>query len=358
MRFYLVGGAVRDELLGRPVEERDWVVVGGVPETLLKAGYRRVGREFPVFLHPRTHEEYALARRERKIAAGHTGFAADAGPEVALEEDLARRDLTINAMARDRQGRLIDPFNGQRDLQQRCLRHVTEAFAEDPLRVFRVARFAAVLTDFSVHPDTLAFMAGMAGALAELSAERVWREFHKALAGPAPQRFLEVLRACGCLASWLPELQDVTIDAAPDGPLARYASLGWTLGEADMGNLGRRLKAPKAFRELSRDIAARGRLLAQWRTADAVALDRALGAINAYRDGRRRDRTFAAIEHRFPGRMAAFRDLLAETERVLAERRRNWQTQSGAELGRRLRTERIALLKRLRRRNAPSPIPG
>ena len=355
MEVYLVGGAVRDGLLDRPVTERDWVVVGGAAEALLKAGYKRVGRDFPVFLHPQTHEEYALARTERKTAAGHTGFATDAGAEITLEADLARRDLTINAMARDSRGRLVDPFNGQRDLQHRCLRHVTEAFAEDPLRVFRVARFAASLEGFAVHPDTQAFMAGMAAALPELSAERVWQEFRKALAAPAPQRFLEVLIDCGCLTFWLPELRAAVIDTAPDGPLARYAGLGWTLEEADMSALGRRLKAPKAYLELAADIARWGGLLADWRMVDPAALNRALSAINAYRDRQRRDRTFAAIEDRFPNRMAALTNVLGRIAQTLAQRGRSWQGLPGVELGRRMRTERIALLARFQRRNSPPP---
>ncbi len=211
MKTYLVGGAVRDELLGLPVHERDWVVVGAREQDLLAQGYRRVGRDFPVFLHPDTHEEYALARTERKRGHGYTGFEVHASPEVSLEEDLRRRDLTINAMARDAEGRLIDPYGGQRDLEARLLRHVSPAFVEDPLRVLRVARFAAQLAmlDFRVAPETLELMREIVrqGELEALVPERVWLEMRKALSTPAPARFFEVLRACGALAVLFPELE-------------------------------------------------------------------------------------------------------------------------------------------------------
>jgi len=207
MKIYEVGGAVRDRLLGRPVADRDWVVVGGSPEAMLALGYRQVGRDFPVFLHPDTHEEYALARLERKQGQGYRGFAFDTGATVTLEEDLARRDVTINAMARDEQGNLHDPYGGQQDLAAGVLRHITPAFAEDPLRVLRVARFAARF-DFRIAPETLALMQQLAdsGELLTLSPERVWRELERALMETHPERFVEVLRACGALAPLLPEL--------------------------------------------------------------------------------------------------------------------------------------------------------
>lgn len=207
MKVYEVGGAVRDRLLGRPVADRDWVVVGATPDTLLEAGYRQVGADFPVFLHPETNEEYALARTERKSAPGHRGFEAHASPDVTLEEDLARRDLTINAMARDADGSLIDPFGGRTDLENGILRHVTPAFAEDPLRVLRVARFAARL-GFEVANETLELMRGIAssGELATLAPERVWNELRRALTETRPERFVEVLRACGACREVLPEV--------------------------------------------------------------------------------------------------------------------------------------------------------
>jgi tRNA nucleotidyltransferase (CCA-adding enzyme) len=208
MQVYRVGGSVRDELLGLPGADEDFVVVGGTAEQLLALGYRPVGKDFPVFLHPQTQAEYALARRERKVAAGHRGFVVDFGPEVTLQADLSRRDLSINAMARDEAGALIDPFGGRKDLQARRLRHVSPAFAEDPLRVFRVARFAARFPDFEVADDTLALMQQMvhAGGLLELSAERVWQELAKGLLAVAPQRMLSVLQDCGALVTLLPEL--------------------------------------------------------------------------------------------------------------------------------------------------------
>lgn len=210
MQVYLVGGAVRDKLLGRPVTEQDWVVVGARPEALLSQGYRAVGRDFPVFLHPETHEEYALARTERKSGSGHTGFICDFSPDISLEEDLQRRDLTVNAMAEDDSGKLVDPYGGQRDLEQRLLRHVSPAFREDPLRVFRVARFAARYAPlgFSVAEETLALMREMAesGELASLTPERVWKETEKALGEDSPEVFISVLRECNALASWFPEV--------------------------------------------------------------------------------------------------------------------------------------------------------
>ena len=208
MKIYQVGGCVRDELLQRAVHDRDWVVVGATPEQMAAAGFRAVGRDFPVFLHPDTHEEYALARTERKTAPGYHGFAFHADPGVSLEQDLLRRDLTINAMARDTDGTLIDPYGGQRDLQARVLRHVSPAFAEDPVRILRLARFAARLPDFSVAPDTLALMQSMvaAGEVDALVAERVWQELSKGLQEGHPSRMLEVLRACGALARLLPEV--------------------------------------------------------------------------------------------------------------------------------------------------------
>jgi tRNA nucleotidyltransferase (CCA-adding enzyme) len=211
MEIYLVGGAVRDTLLNYPVVERDWVVVGELPETLLQQGYQQVGKDFPVFLHPKTKEEYALARTERKRGHGYTGFAVDCDPSVSLEEDLKRRDLTINAIAQDQDGNLIDPYNGCADLDKRVLRHVSEAFVEDPLRVLRTARFAARYAhlQFTVAPETLALMANIVAQdeLAHLPPERVWVELEKALSERNPEVFVQVLRDCGALQKLLPELE-------------------------------------------------------------------------------------------------------------------------------------------------------
>ena len=207
MKTYLVGGAVRDALLGITGADRDWVVVGSTPEAMVALGFTPVGKDFPVFLHPQTHEEYALARTERKTAPGYKGFVVHASPEVTLEEDLARRDLTINAMAQTDDGSVVDPFGGQRDLQNKVLRHVTDAFREDPVRILRVARLAARYPDFSVAPQTMALMQDMvrAGEVNALVSERVWQELAKGLMAKQPSRLLQVLRECGALHVLLPE---------------------------------------------------------------------------------------------------------------------------------------------------------
>ncbi|KAA1012365.1 multifunctional CCA addition/repair protein [Paraburkholderia panacisoli] len=214
MNIYAVGGAIRDELLGVPVQDRDYVVVGATPEQMVAQGYRPVGKDFPVFLHPQTHEEYALARTERKTAAGYHGFQFFYAPDVKLEEDLARRDLTINAMAREVRpdgeltGPVVDPFNGQADLQARLFRHVSDAFLEDPVRILRIARFAARFVDFTVASETLTLMRKMVadGEVDALVAERVWQEVSRGLMEKKPSRMFEVLRECGALARILPEI--------------------------------------------------------------------------------------------------------------------------------------------------------
>lgn len=287
MNVYLVGGAVRDALLGRPVSERDWVVVGATVAEMTALGYRQVGRDFPVFLHPETHDEYALARTERKTGPGHTGFEVHADPSVTLEEDLIRRDLTINAMAQSMEGELIDPFAGLSDLEARMLRHVSDAFAEDPLRVFRVARFAAVLPDFEVAEETRVLMAGMAaaGALAELSAERVWAELVKAIAGDAPQRFIEVLSDIGALDPWLLEF----IGKVPVAPAAgltdagAFAAFVSPLAEAEIKSLTERLKAPRSHQRLALWITKYKKVWLDWRQADPHTLMAALGEVQAFK---------------------------------------------------------------------------
>jgi len=210
MQVYLVGGAVRDRLLGREVSERDWVVVGATPGELERAGFIPVGRDFPVFLHPKTKEEHALARLERKVAPGYRGFTTEFSPDVKLEDDLRRRDLTINAMAQDGSGNIVDPYGGQRDLEARLLRHVSEAFAEDPVRILRVARFAARYAPLGFHvaDETLALMRQMVadGEANALVAERVWTETEKALGEPCPDVFISVLRDCGALKVVYPEI--------------------------------------------------------------------------------------------------------------------------------------------------------
>ncbi|BDU52055.1 multifunctional CCA addition/repair protein [Limnohabitans sp. INBF002] len=208
MKTYLVGGAVRDALMGHAGSDRDWVVVGGTPEALVAQGYQPVGRDFPVFLHPNTHEEYALARTERKTARGYHGFAVHASPDVTLEEDLARRDLTINAIAQDEHGQRTDPYGGERDIAAKVLRHVTDAFREDPVRILRLARFAARFPDFTVAAETMTLMRDMVsdGEVDALVSERVWQELSRGLMGAKPSRMLQVLRECGALQRLLPEV--------------------------------------------------------------------------------------------------------------------------------------------------------
>ncbi len=264
MRSYVVGGAVRDALLGLPVKDHDHVVVGATPEQMLAAGFRAVGKDFPVFLHPRTQEEYALARTERKTAPGYHGFVFHAAPDVTLEQDLVRRDLTINAMARAEDGSIVDPHNGRQDLQARLFRHVSDAFAEDPVRILRIARFAARLPDFTVASDTNALMRRMVddGEVDALVAERVWQELARGLMERRPSRMLDVLRDCGALARILPELDAAwsasmlaTIDraAAQDHPLeVRFAVLARAMQGVDtIQAVCKRLKVPNECRDLA-----------------------------------------------------------------------------------------------------------
>lgn len=278
MEIYLVGGAVRDALLGLPVYDKDYVVVGARPEQLLKLGYQQVGKDFPVFLHPKNKAEYALARTERKAGIGYNGFICDFGPEITLEEDLSRRDLTINAIAQDKNGMLVDPYGGQADLNARTLRHVSEAFSEDPLRVLRVARFAARFHDlgFSVADETLQLMRHIAasGELSALTPERVWKETEKALACGQPQVFFEVLRSCNALAELFPELaallaiQDHATNeqekASPHSLRAllhcaqlttdlacRFAALSLQLDKPSISALCERNKVPTEHKELA-----------------------------------------------------------------------------------------------------------
>ena len=220
MKIYLVGGAVRDGLLRLPVKDKDWVVVGATPQEMLDAGYQQVGKDFPVFLHPKSREEYALARTERKSGQGYTGFTCYAAPDVTLEQDLLRRDLTINAIAQDERGEFIDPYNGRADIEKRLLRHVSPAFNEDPLRVLRVARFAARYAhlNFQIAPETQALMSAMAanGELEHLTPERVWKETENALTSRNPQVYFDVLRKCGALKVLFPEIDALFGVPAPE----------------------------------------------------------------------------------------------------------------------------------------------
>ena len=254
METYLVGGAVRDRLLGLEVRERDWVVVGATVEQMLALGYRQVGRDFPVFLHPETGDEVALARTERKSGPGYRGFVVHASPEVTLEEDLRRRDLTINAMAEAADGTLIDPFGGAEDLRQGRLRHVSPAFVEDPVRALRCARFAARFAHLGFHVShaTQQLMRTMVanGEVDALTPERVWAELAGALETPTPGRFFEVLQRCGALARVLPELKD--IPGRFEGRLpVRFALLAWPLQPPEVEAMCDRLRAPNDVRELA-----------------------------------------------------------------------------------------------------------
>jgi len=263
MKTYLVGGAVRDQLLGLNVSERDWVVVGATPQEMQALGFRQVGRDFPVYLHPDTSEEYALARTERKTGSGHTGFDCNSDPSVTLEEDLSRRDLTINAIAQDDNGELIDPYGGREDLDARCMRHVSDAFVEDPLRVLRVARFAARFTNlgFSIAPETLDLMRAIcsSGELASLPSERIWKELERALGYPEPAAFLQTLQDCDAWPWLLPELQDKTATLATltevsernSDPEVRFAALFAALDSTTAKQLCERLHAPRRFRDLA-----------------------------------------------------------------------------------------------------------
>jgi len=266
MKIYLVGGAVRDKLLGLPVKERDWVVVGATIEDMLGLGYRQVGKEFPVFLHPKTHEEYALARMERKVKPGYKGFTVDVSPDVTLEEDLRRRDLTINAMAEDNHGKLIDPFNGKKDLENRILRHVSISFKEDPVRILRVARFLARYAsyEFQVAQETIELMQEMVhlGEVNALVAERVWKEFQRALTEKNPEKFFEVLAQCNALPILFPnflidgmEMKAITsAKNMTDDPVVRFAVL-YAQTEGNKKNTIKticdRYKVPNEYRHLA-----------------------------------------------------------------------------------------------------------
>ena len=305
MKIYCVGGAVRDELLGLPVKDRDYVVVGATPEEMAKQGYKPVGRDFPVFLHPETHEEHALARTERKTARGYHGFEFHAAPDVTLEQDLARRDLTINAIARDADGRIFDPHNGAADLKAGVLRHVSPAFAEDPVRILRVARFAARF-GFAIAPETEALMRRMvrAGEADALVPERVWQELARGLMERSPSRMVMVLRECGALARVLPQLDEWYSDSVSPERFAsrldeaaargyalpvRYALLVLELVPDAAAALAQRVNAPGDCRELA--VAAnRERELLLQPCSDAESTLGLLDRCDAFRRPERLDR--------------------------------------------------------------------
>ncbi len=304
MKIYAVGGAVRDELLGLPVVDRDYVVVGGTPEEMVRLGFKPVGKDFPVFLHPQTHEEYALARTERKVARGYKGFQIHCAPEVTLEQDLERRDLTINAMARDEQGGLVDPFGGAADLERGLLRHVGPAFVEDPVRILRVARFAARF-GFAVASETLALMRAMvaSGEADALVSERVWQEFSKGLMEGAPGRMFPVLAEARLLEKLLPELKLAYEGGRPandaarilEGALARAAADGLVLAarfalivsqagsSEEVRAVSGRLKAPSECRDLAVLAQRHGGTVTRADALSAPELLQLLEACDAFR---------------------------------------------------------------------------
>lgn len=293
MEIYLVGGAVRDQLLTLPVKERDWVVVGATPQEMLERGFRAVGKDFPVFLHPQTQEEYALARTERKVGKGYKGFVFHTSKNVTLEEDLQRRDLTINAMAKTKDGKIIDPYGGQQDLKNKILRHVSPAFAEDPVRILRLARFAAKFHDFSIHPDTLILMKKIveAGEVDALVAERVWQELKKALQEAWPQRFFEVLSTCHALEILFPELakQDDHFAALKRAALKntpttiRFAAWLYPQTKNVIERLCQRYRVPREYHDLAVLVACYHHDYQQSLTLQAEALLKLIERTDAFR---------------------------------------------------------------------------
>jgi tRNA nucleotidyltransferase (CCA-adding enzyme) len=361
MKLWLVGGAVRDGLLGLPVQDRDWVMVGGSPQELIAAGYVAVGKDFPVFLHPSTKEEVALARTERKTAPGYHGFAFHADASVTLEQDLLRRDLTINAMARDKHGTLVDPHGGQQDLAAKVLRHVSPAFAEDPVRILRLARFAARFADFTVAPETLTLMQQMVadGEADALVPERVWQELARGLMEARPSRMLAVLRECGALARLLPEVQRLwgvpqpaqhhpeidtgvhlmmVLDMAAQlqAPLTvRFACLGHDLGKGTtppeewprhiahearserlVRQLSDRLRVPTDCRELAEAVAREHGNVHRSGTLDAAATVRLFDRCDAWRRPERFAELLLACECDARGRLGLEAEPYPQRERL------------------------------------------
>jgi tRNA nucleotidyltransferase (CCA-adding enzyme) len=363
MRTFRVGGAVRDALLGLAVHDTDWVVVGATPQQMIEAGYLPVGKDFPVFLHPDTREEYALARTERKTAPGYHGFAFHAAPDVTLEQDLARRDLTINAIAQADDDTLIDPFDGRADLQRRVLRHVTEAFREDPVRILRVARFAARFHDFTLAPETMELMRAMVaeGEADHLVPERVWQEIARGLLEARPSRMFEILRTCGALARVLPEVDRLwgvpqRADYHPEidtgvhnmmvldtsarlaAPLAvRFACLTHDLGKATtppellpkhtgheqrsaelLKKLRNRLRVPNDCRELADVVAREHGNIHRSAGFGAAAVVRLLERCDAFRKPQRFEEVLLACECDARGRLGKEEESYPQRERLLA----------------------------------------
>lgn len=331
-QIYLVGGAVRDQLLGRSVTEKDWVVVGATPQMMLDLGYRPVGKDFPVFLHPETHEEYALARTERKTGPGYKGFVFHTAPDVTLEEDLKRRDLTINAIAQDVKGHIIDPYHGQQDLEHKIFRHVSAAFSEDPVRILRVARFAARFQDFMVHPETETLMRQIVdqGELNALVPERVWQEWEKGLAEAAPHRFFEILRDCGAFNSLFPMLKhhpegfEALNRAVNISPLTsvRLATLCYSLSRETIRGLAECYRLPNDHAALAKVVAEHHADYLKIPERDAKGLLDLLKALDALRQKTRFQHFLLACEIIYPESKENSRRLLqalALAESVRAE---------------------------------------
>jgi len=357
MQVYLVGGAVRDQMLGRPVTERDWVVVGATPAEMQQLGFRAVGREFPVFLHPDSDEEYALARLERKTAPGYRGFVTEYSPAVTLEQDLQRRDLTINAMARSDTDALIDPYGGRADLEARRLRHVSPAFSEDPVRVLRVARFVArfAALGFEVAPETRALMRRMVdqGEVAALVPERVWREMERALGETTPEQFFDTLAECGALTVVLPELQwsepqrealRAATRLSNDASVRFAALLGGNPINA-IETLCDRLRMPGRFSELATLCARLQEGMARAAQLDAAGLLELLEAGDALRRPERFERLLLSCEARGtpPQALSLLRAAAEASSRVTLDPER-MQALAGPAIAAALRAARIRQL--------------
>ena len=361
LNVYRVGGAVRDELLGWPVYDNDWVVVGTTPDAMRKRGFKPVGRDFPVFLHPGSSEEYALARTERKSGHGYSGFEVHASPDVTLEEDLLRRDLTVNAIAQGMDGQLVDPFDGQGDIEKRVLRHISQAFSEDPLRVLRTARFLARYAPlgFSIAPETVALMTKVSesGELEHLAAERVWLETEKALGEPSPEVYFMTLAECQALSVWFPELVGKVLSkglaafehapAASQAKLAhwRYALLVCALDDTAREALAKRLRLPNGVSELARHVALTLQLLKT--PLEAAAVLRWLERLDGWRKPAQVDAQLMLVAE-MAGEQVAALEAAWNSARAVSPQSLIKQGIQGAALGEALREQRrLAVVKAL-----------
>ena len=340
---YLVGGAIRDRLLGRTPGDNDWVVVGSTPEAMLQLGFLSVGKHFPVFLHPETKEEYALARKEIKTGFGHKGFDFDVNPMISLEDDLSRRDLTINAIAESQDGLLIDSVKGLEDLKNKVLRHISEAFSEDPLRVFRVARFAGELLDFSIAHETQNMMTMMAqrGDLKELSPERVWSEFIKGLGSVDPIKFLRVMHETGALKDWLPELIDLEFEFTEGDEIDRFCELG--LSSESFKDLSQRLRAPKTYQLASKYWARHHLVFEKWPNVEHKAFYESLEAMKCFHDMKHVDRLLGLARRRGADETGFLKEIVKKLIRLQIPHEEHL---SGSSLGAYIKEHRIDWLKR------------